>query len=69
MNKLANPILFADDMAIIISNTNLEDFKINLNSVMTEITKWFQSNLITLNLNKTHFMQFWTKNKMKGKPK
>jgi hypothetical protein len=39
VNKLANPILFADDTAIIVSNTNLEDFKNNLKSVMTEITK------------------------------
>jgi len=65
LNKLANPILFADDMTIIISNTNPEEFKNNINSVMTEITNWFQSNLLTLNCNKTHFMQFLNKNKMK----
>jgi len=28
---------------------------------MTEITNWFQSNLLTMNCNKTHFMQFLTK--------
>jgi len=28
---------------------------------MTKITNWFQSNLLTLNSNKTHFMQFLTK--------
>jgi len=61
INKLANPILFADDMTIIISNTNPQEFKNNINSVMTEITNWFQSNLLTLNCNKTHFMQFLTK--------
>ena len=57
INKLANPILFADDTTIIISNTNPEEFKNNTNSVMTEITNWCQSNLLTLNCNKTHFMQ------------
>ena len=57
INKLANPILFADDTTIIISNTNPEEFKNNINSVMTEITNCFQSNLLTLNCNKTHFMQ------------
>jgi len=61
INKLANPILFADDMSITISNTNPEEFKKYINLIMTEINKWFQSNLITLNLNKTHFTQFWTK--------
>jgi hypothetical protein len=30
---------------------------------MNEITNWFQSNLLTLNCNKTHFLQFLTKNK------
>jgi len=53
INKLANPILFADDTTIIISNTNPEEFMNNTNSVMTEITNWFQSNLLTLNCNKT----------------
>ena len=62
INKLVNPILFADDTTIIISNTNPEEFKNNINSVMIEITNWFQSNLlITLNCNKTHFTQFLTK--------
>jgi len=44
-SKLANPTLFADDTTIIISNTNPEEFKYNINSVMTEITNLFQSNL------------------------
>ena len=61
ISKLANPILFADDTSIIISNTNPEEFKNNINSVMTKITNWFQSNLLTLNSTKTHFMQFLTK--------
>jgi hypothetical protein len=65
ISKLANPMLFADDTSIIISNTNPEQFKNNINSVMTEITNWFQGNLLTLNCNKTHFMQFLNKNRMK----
>ena len=61
ISKLVNPILFADDTTIIISYTNPEEFKNNVNSVMTEVTNWFQSNLLALNCNKTHFMQFLTK--------
>jgi len=61
ISKLANPILFADDTTIIISNSNPDEFKNNMNSVMTEITNWFQSNILTLKCNKTHFMQFLTK--------
>ena len=59
ISKLANLILFADDTSIIISNANPEEFKNNINSVMTEITNWF---LLTLNCKKqTYFMQFLTK--------
>jgi hypothetical protein len=61
ISKLASSILFADDTSIIMSNTNLEEFKNSINSVMTEITDWFQSNLLTLNCNKTSFLQFLTK--------
>jgi len=32
-----------------------------VNSVMTETINWFQSNFLTLNCNKTYFMQFLTK--------
>jgi hypothetical protein len=35
--------------------------KNNINSVMTEITNCSQSNLLTVNCNKIHFMQFLTK--------
>jgi len=65
LSQLGNRILFVDETSITISNTNPEEFKNNINSVMTEITNWFQSNLLILNCNKTHFMQFLTKNKMK----
>jgi hypothetical protein len=61
INKLDSSILFADDTSIIISNTNPEEFKNSINSIMTEITDWFQSNLLTLNYNKTTFLQFLTK--------
>ena len=36
---------------------------------MTEITNWFQSNLLALNCNKTHFMQFLTKKQNERKIK
>jgi hypothetical protein len=56
ISKLGNPMLRADDTSIIVSNANPEELKININSVMTEITNLFQSILLTVNCNKT---QFW----------
>jgi hypothetical protein len=61
VSKLANTILFANDTSIVISNSNQDDFKTNINSVMNEIMNLFQSNLLTLNCNKTHFYSFWQK--------
>jgi len=61
LNKIASSILFADDTSIIISNANPEEFKTSISTVMTEITNWFQSNLLTLNFNKTIFLEFLIK--------
>jgi hypothetical protein len=61
LNSAANPILFADDTSIIISNTDLHEFKNNTTLIMNEIIYWFQSNLLTSNCKKTHFLKFFTK--------
>ena len=45
IDKLASPILFADDTTIIISNANPEEFQNNINLVVTEITHWFHFEL------------------------
>jgi hypothetical protein len=61
INKIANPILFAEDTSIIISNTSPEKYKSNSSLVLIETINWFQSNLLTLNCDKTYFLQFLTK--------
>ena len=52
ISKIANPILFADNMSIIISNTSPAEFKSNISLVLIETVSWFQSNLLTLNCDK-----------------
>jgi hypothetical protein len=69
INKLPNSILFADDTSVSISNTNPEEYKNSITLVMTEITDWFQSNLLTLNCNETNFLQCLTKKVRKSKYK
>ena len=49
MRNRANPILFADDTSIIISNTDVQEFKNNLVSAMNETINWCQSNLLSIN--------------------
>ena len=57
----AKSIIFADDASIIVTNDNKIDFRHTLHLAMTEISNWFQCNRLTLNYDKTHFLQFLTK--------
>jgi len=61
ISKIAKSIMFADDTSIIITNDNKVDFRNTLHLTMIEISSWFRSNLLTLNYDKTHFLQFLTK--------
>ena len=60
--KIANLVLFADDTSVIITNMDIQEFQIYISQVMNESVKWLQSNLLRLNYEKTHFLQFLTKN-------
>ncbi|GFG29899.1 hypothetical protein Cfor_02255, partial [Coptotermes formosanus] len=62
INKENSMVLFADDTSIIITDTNKLDFNINVNQTFEDINTWFQANILTLNFNKTHYLEFKTKN-------
>jgi len=57
----AIPIMFADDTSIFIKSPNNTQLEKDLNTAFWQINKWFQDNLIKLNLNKTYFIQFINK--------
>jgi len=57
-----NIILFADDTSLLVTDSNNKDFNININQSLTSLITWFNSNLLTLNFNKTHFIEFRMKN-------
>ena len=57
-------ILFADDTSVLIKGSNSENLHINMNNVFNHLYKWFRTNLLSININKTHSMQFKTKNKL-----
>lgn len=67
INRVADPVLFADDTSIVISHTNLEEFKSSINLVLEQTANWFRSNFLSLNFNKTHFLQFSTKTQKENK--
>jgi hypothetical protein len=69
IKKLANPILFADDISIIISNANPKEFKSNISLVRHEAITWFNMNFLTLNCDKSYFVQFFLRSVGKKKCK
>jgi hypothetical protein len=54
--------LFADDTSIIISDNDPTNFKIKINKVFDITIEWFATNMLTINYEKTCFLQFQTKN-------
>jgi hypothetical protein len=64
INDISKPTIFADDANIIFTHSNFTDFKDEINIVIEKISKWFQTNSLILNFNKTHYMQFMAKPKL-----
>src|SRR5215510_12476811 len=64
IRKIAKSIIFADDTSNIITNNNKVDCRNTLQLTMIEISGWFRNNHLTLNYDKTHILQFLTKNRM-----
>ena len=55
-------VLFADDTSILITDTTLQKFNTTINQLFYNVNTWFNSNLLTLNYNKTHYVEYRTKN-------
>ena len=57
------PILFADDSNLFISGNDADLIMETLNTELKEISLWLKANKLSLNIKKTHFMIFSSKNK------
>ena len=62
MAKPSKPILFADGTSIIITNPSSSKFKEGINNIIDNINDWFRGSSLSLNFDKTHFLQFRPKN-------
>jgi hypothetical protein len=62
INKDNNMVFFVDDTSIITTESNKLDFNINVNQTFQDINTWFNVNLLTLNFNKSQYLEFRTKN-------
>ena len=61
INNDVKMILFAVDTSILVTNPNKTDFNININQTFLDINIQFRDNLLSLNFNKTHYLQLKTK--------
>jgi len=60
--KNISMVFFADDTSLLITVLNKLDFNTNINQSLCSIISWFNTNLLTLNFDKTHYVEFRTKN-------
>ena len=60
ISRHANPVMFADDTSVIITGPNKIEFQRVLSHVIGEIFTWCKKNYLTLNFEKTQFIQFVT---------
>jgi hypothetical protein len=58
-------ILYADDTSFVIANPSPMVFINNVNETLMAVTTWFNNNQLSLNLDKTTYLQFSTKNSQK----
>jgi len=57
----AIPILFADETSILITSPNNIQFQSELYVVFGQLNRWFKTNLLSLNFDKTYLIQFTNK--------
>jgi hypothetical protein len=57
----ALPILFTDDTSILLTNPKITQMQSDFNIIFEQLIKWFKSNFLFLNFDKTHFIQFSNK--------
>ena len=62
ISDISNPMLYADDTSLIITNSDSQMFEKDINTATLQLDRWFNSNLLLLNLEKTYFLQVLTKN-------
>ena len=68
VSQILLPILFADDTNIFITDKSLENAIKVMNVELSKIVDWLNTNKLSLNLTKTHFMVFKSKNHQTASP-
>jgi hypothetical protein len=54
INNISKPILFADDISLIVTTSDSKQLKEHFNIAVEKLMRWFQANSLTLNFSKTY---------------
>jgi hypothetical protein len=54
-------ILFVDYTSILVTNPYKTDFNVNINQTFLDVNTWLKDNLLSLNFNKTQYLEYGTK--------
>jgi hypothetical protein len=60
-NNSVKSVLFADDISLVISSYDNKQYKNDVNNSFARLNDWLDSNLLSLNFNKTKRVQFGAK--------
>jgi hypothetical protein len=61
LNASSIPVTFVEDTSVIISIENLDDFRKLSSTFLSQMSKWFTANNLSLTLDKTNVIKFITK--------
>jgi hypothetical protein len=58
LNMSSTPVIFADDNSVIFSSEHLDDFCMLSNKALSQISKWFSANNLSLTLHETNVITY-----------
>ena len=61
VNRNITPVIFADDSSFIVTNNTMKVTINDIKALIDQIQKWYNTNVLKLNYNKTAMMQFTSK--------
>jgi hypothetical protein len=58
ISKISKVVKFADDTSILCTSKDYNNLKIKLSDICSHMSRWFQANLLALNLDKPKMTKF-----------
>ena len=65
VSNILFPILYADDTNLFMSGKNIDTLIMNINTELCKLVQWLNVNKLSLNIEKTHYMIFSLRKKIK----